>query len=206
MAVVTPDDKQSRTSRFARSLKRSRLRRFFRVDRSSMRSLIIFGISAAVAGLILVWVIAHWRMSAAVTRLEGAQYGRLAIEAGVRIDELASRDRSRLKEAAFSDELYQTLERGPAPPDSFIRPYFAEWFPRIYGYQFVVLYDLQGHRLFVRSDGEQDLEPTAVTNGLLRVLDNREPAAGFIRNGAQVYWVAGVPVLPTDYRDQAQPI
>jgi signal transduction histidine kinase/HPt (histidine-containing phosphotransfer) domain-containing protein len=175
-------------------------------DRASLR----FGVAVAVAGLslalLLAGAIAHWRLSHAVTELERSQDGRLASETRRRVERLVSRDRSRLEEAAFSDDLYALIQRGPAPPDSFVHPAFADWFPRLYGDQFIGLYALDGSPLFVWSQGERDFASVAVTNPLLRMLDNREPTAGLVRRGDQLYWVAGVPVLPTNYRDPSQPI
>ena len=42
--------------------------------------------------------------------------------------------------------------------------------------------------------------------GLFRTLDNREPTIGVIRDGARLIWVAGAPILPTNYADASQPI
>jgi signal transduction histidine kinase/HPt (histidine-containing phosphotransfer) domain-containing protein len=176
------------------------------INRASLRAMTTLGVFGLAALLFLVGAFGYWRMAAAVADLERAQYGELATDVRGRVEHLVSRDRSRLKEAAFSDELYALVERGAAPPDSFIHPPFTELFPRLYGDQFVGIYDLAGKRLYGWTEGQHPIEQLVVTNPLLRILDNREPAAGLFRANDELYWVAGVPILPTNYADAAQPI
>src|SRR5262245_3188550 len=181
---MVPASSEARDSRTARPNSPSRpgtnpLRRLF--DRSSLRAAITLAIAGLALVLLAVEGTGYWRLSPAVGALERAQYSRLATETRNRIERLVTRDRSRLREAAFSDELYRLVARGPAPPDSFIRPPFTGWFPRQYGDQFVGLYGLDGTPLFVWSDEEHDFESVAVENSFLRILDNREPAAGLVR-------------------------
>ncbi len=146
------------------------------------------------------------RTGGAVRDLERSQYAGIAADARVRLDRLAGRDHNRMMGVAFSDGLYELLARGAVPPDSFIRPAFAQQFPAQYGDRFVAIYDLGGHRLYAWTDaGQAQLEAVA-TNPLFRVLDNREPAVGFVRQGEKLFWVAGAPVLPTNYTAPDQPI
>ncbi len=146
------------------------------------------------------------KASGSIRDLERSQYASLAADARVRFDRLVGRDRNRLMDAAFSDGLYELLARGAAPPDSFIRPAFAEQFPGQFGDRFVAIYDLGGRRLYAWADpGHAELE-TVAGNPLFRVLDNREPAIGLVRQGEKLFWVAGAPILPTNYTAPDQPI
>ena len=147
------------------------------------------------------------RTRTAVTNLERGLYAQLATDAKVRLDRLTGRDRNRLMEAAFSDELYALVERGPAPPDSFLRPSFLDRFANQYGDRFIGLYDLSGKRLLAGPGADQaDFESVATSNPFLRTLDNREPTVGFFRAGSNLYWIGGAPVLPTNYADATKPI
>ncbi|MFN0177473.1 MAG: Hpt domain-containing protein [Gemmatimonadales bacterium] len=162
---------------------------------------------AAGAVVILLLGVMLQRTRAAVTNLERGVYAQLATDARLRLDRLTGRDRSRLMEAAFSDDLYALLERGPAPPDSFVRPGFADRFITRYNDRFIGLYDLAGRRLYGTADSSQaELEAVATSNPFLRTLDNREPTVGLVRAGNQLYWVGGAPVLPTNYADASKPI
>jgi len=176
-------------------------------DRQSLR--VMTALAAAGVGVLLflvgIWVVATATRS--VGDLERAEYARLAAEARSRLDRAVTRDRARLMEAAFADNLYALAAKGPAPPDSFIRPSFIEWFQRQYGDRFIGLYDLSGNRLFVWSaDLPSGFEQGIATNGFLRILDNREATAGPLRIGNALFWIAGAPILPTNYRDGSQPI
>ncbi len=147
------------------------------------------------------------RAGRAVVDLERGHYGQLATDARVRLDRLINRDRNRLVEAAFSDELYALVEKGPAPPDSFIRPGFRDRFVGQYGDRLVAIYGLNGRRLFVTSDpADPALDQAVATNSVFRMLDNREPTVGLIRNGDRLFWVGGAPILPTNYADATRPI
>ncbi len=146
------------------------------------------------------------KASGSIRDLERSEYAGMAADARVRFDRLVGRDRNRLMDAAFSDGLYELMARGAAPPDSFIRPAFTEQFPAQYGDRFVAIYDLGGRRLYAWTDpGQAELE-TVAGNPLFRVLDNREPAIGLVRRGEKLYWVAGAPILPTNYTAPDQPI
>lgn len=146
------------------------------------------------------------KASGSIRDLERSQYADLAADARVRFDRLVGRDRNRLMDAAFSDGLYDLLARGAAPPDSFIRPAFAEQFPSQYGDRFVAIYDLGGRRLYTWTDPDQTELETIPGNPLFRVLDNRDPAIGLVRRGEKLYWVGGAPILPTNYTAADQPI
>jgi PAS domain-containing protein/HPt (histidine-containing phosphotransfer) domain-containing protein len=166
-------------------------------------------VAAAAAGVVVILLLGVMllRTRSAVTKLERGGYAQLATDARLRLDRLTGRDRSRLMEAAFSDDLYALLERGPAPPDSFVRPGFADRFITRYNDRFIGLYDLAGRRLFGIADSSQaELEAVATSNPFLRTLDNREPTVGLVRAGNQLYWVGGAPVLPTNYADASRPI
>lgn len=166
-------------------------------------------LAAVSLGLLVVAAIALviGQVGRAVTHLERGVYAQLATDARLRLDRLTSRDRTRLMEAAFTDELYQSLERGPAPPDSFVRPRFAERFVNLHGDRYIGLYSLGGQRLFFYGDSaDAALQQAATSNALLRTLDNREPTVGLLRVGDRLMWVAGAPVLPTNYADASQPI
>ena len=146
------------------------------------------------------------RASSAIRDLERSQYAGIAAEARGRLDRLVGRDRNRMMDAAFSDGLYELLARGAAPPDSFIRPAFADQFPAQYGDRFVAIYDLSGRRLYSWTDSGHSQLETVANNPLFRILDNREPAVGLVRHGEQLFWVAGAPILPTNYTAANQPI
>ncbi len=146
------------------------------------------------------------RTSTAIRDLERSQYAGMAADARLRLDRLVSRDRDRMMNAAFSDQLYDLLARGAAPPDSFIRPAFTGQFPTQFGDQFIGVYDLSGRRLYAWAEPGQAQLETVAGNALFRILDNREAAVGLIRQGTQLFWVAGAPVLPTNYTAASQPI
>ena len=163
-------------------------------------------IGIGAAAVIVLGGILLARTGKAVRDLERSQYAGIAADARVRLDRLVGRDRDRMMGVAFSDGLYELLARGAAAPDSFIRPAFAQQFPAQYGDRFVAIYDLGGRRLYAWADaGQAQLEAVA-TNPLFRVLDNREPAIGLVRQGEKLFWVAGAPVLPTNYTAPDQPI
>jgi PAS domain-containing protein/HPt (histidine-containing phosphotransfer) domain-containing protein len=160
-------------------------------------------------GLLTALLIAFFlqRASSAVAELERGNYSQLATDARVRFDRLASRDRSRLIEAAFSDELYALIQKGPAAPDSFVRPAFAARFGGQFGDRLVALYGLSGRPLFLAADpAVSGLARAVANNALFRMLDNREPTVGLVRAGPDLYWVGGAPILPTNYADATQPI
>ena len=147
------------------------------------------------------------RAAGAVADLERGNYSQLATDARVRLDRLAGRDRSRLIEVAFSDELYALIQKGPAAPDSFIRPTFPGRFVSQYGDRLVAIYELGGRVRFQAADPTiPGLAQVVANNALFRMLDNREPTVGVIRSGGQAYWVGGAPILPTNYADATQPI
>ncbi len=160
----------------------------------------------AAAAVILLGGLVLARTGGAIRDLERAQYAGMAADARLRLDRLVGRDRDRMMNAAFSDGLYELLARGAAPPDTFIRPTFAGQFPAQYGDRFVGVYDLGGKRLYAWADAGQSQLETVAGNALFRVLDNREPSVGLIRQGDQLFWVAGAPVLPTNYTAANQPI
>ncbi len=147
------------------------------------------------------------RAALAVRDLERNQYAGMASETRMRLDRLVNRDRSRLIEAAYSDQLYAQVGRGIAPPDSMIHPPFGNQFPSQFGDRFIAVYDLAGKALYRWTDESlPDVEHLVTGNALFRMLDNREPTIGLVRNGEELYWVGGVPVLPTNFTDQTQPI
>ncbi len=147
------------------------------------------------------------RATLAVRDLESNQYAGMASETRIRFERMANRDRVRLIEAAYSDPFYEQVGRGPAAPDSMIRPSFGERFPAQFGDRFIAVYDLAGKALYRWADESlPNVEPLVATNALFRMLDNREPTIGLIRNGNDLYWVGGAPVLPTNFTDQSQPI
>ena len=158
------------------------------------------------AAVLVVGGILLTRTGVAIRDLERSQYAGIAADARVRLDQLVGRDRNRMMDAAFSDGLYDLLARGAAPPDSFIRPVFTGQFPAQYGDRFVAIYDLSGRRVYAWTDSGQSELETVATNPLFRILDNREPASGLVRQGEKLFWVAGAPVLPTNYTAPEQPI
>ncbi|MBM4186179.1 MAG: hypothetical protein FJ206_02600 [Gemmatimonadetes bacterium] len=166
-------------------------------------------LAAAAVGVLVTLAIALviGRIGGAVGNIERGVYAQIATDARLRLDRLTSRDRTRMMEAAFSDEVYQAIARGPAPPDSFIRPRFAERFVNLHGDQLIGLYGLAGERLFFYGDSaDGELQKAATANAFLRTLDNREPNVGLLRVGGRLVWLAGAPVLPTNYADASQPI
>ncbi len=148
----------------------------------------------------------YWRASSAITDLERSEYARLAGDVRNRVDRLIGRDKARLADVAFSDGLYQAIDHLTTKPDSGYQPPFADWFPRLFGDRFVSIYDLSGHHLYRWNDvAAEQLEQSAVTNAIFRMLDNREATAGLVRQGERLYWVTGAPILPRD-RDPSRPI
>lgn len=165
-------------------------------------AVVVTGLAIALGGALLLG-----RAALAVRDLERNQYAGMASETRMRLDRLVNRDRSRLIEAAYSDPLYALVGRGPAPPDSMIHPPFRDQFPSQFGDRFVAVYDLGGKALYRWTDESlPDIEKFVAGNALFRMLDNREPTIGLLRNGDELYWVGGVPVLPTNFTDQSQPI
>ncbi len=174
---------------------------------ATLKARLAAGVGALGLVMVLISALVLGRASSAVRELERSQYAGIATETRIRLDRLVGRDRTRLMDAGFADGLYALVGKGIAPPDSFIRPNFAERFAAQYGDRFIGVFDLSGTRLFAWSDPTTPgLEAVAASNPLFRILDNREPAVGLIRRGDQLYWVAGVPILPTNYTDAAQPI
>lgn len=199
--AARPAGQSGKPSRPARRAARSNFKRIRLRTLTVLAAGVVF---TAVMGLIG-WTL--WGASRAVGTLESAQYVRLSGEIRARLDRLESRDHTRLMDAAFSDALYAMVSRGPVAPDSMIRPSFAESFPSEYGDKLVVVYGSDGRRLYGWADSSlRSLEPGIVTNPLLRMLDNREPATGLLRVASQLLLVAGAPVLPSNYADTAQPI
>jgi PAS domain-containing protein/HPt (histidine-containing phosphotransfer) domain-containing protein len=174
---------------------------------ATLRAKVTAGIIGGAAVVLVLAGLIVGGAARAVRNLERNQYAAMATEARVRLDRLSARDRTRLMDAAFSDALYELAARGAAPPDSFIRPTFADRFVTQYGDRFIGIYDLNATRLFVWSDqANSALERIAAANALFRILDNREPTVGLVRQGDRLYWVAGAPILPTNYTNAAQPI
>lgn len=174
---------------------------------ATLKARLAAGVAVLGVVMLLVSALILGRAGSAVRELERSQYAGIATETRIRLDRLVGRDRTRLMEAGFADGLYALVGKGIAPPDSFIRPDFAERFAAQFGDRFIGVYDLAGTRLFAWSDpAAPGLEAVAASNPLFRILDNREPAVGLIRRGERLYWVAGVPILPTNYTDAAQPI
>src|SRR5690242_11131063 len=95
---------------------------------SSLRSRVTAGVAVAAFALAVITALVIGRAAFAVRDLERSQYAGMATETRFRLERLASRDRTRLMDVAFSDALYQLVNRGAAPPDSFIRPPFVERF------------------------------------------------------------------------------
>lgn len=184
-----------------------RRRRLFGVRFTTLKArttagIVIAGAVVAVAGMLLIG-----RAAMAVRDLERSQYASIATEARLRLERMASRDRNRLMDASFSDAIYESVAKGPALPDSMIRPAFAERFPAQYGDRYVAVFDLTGRRLYGwTADGVGEIEKFAATNALFRILDNREPAIGLLRAGDKLFWVGGAPILPTNYADANAPI
>jgi PAS domain-containing protein/HPt (histidine-containing phosphotransfer) domain-containing protein len=195
---------QSRASRPAAV---ANSRRWFSLRGLSVAQATTGLVVGALAVLAILAALAHWRAGAAIAEVERASYDRLVRGARDRLDRLAARDRRRVAEVAFSDELYATLERLALKPDSGFRPGFAAWFPRAFEDRFVGVYDLQGTPLFRwNAPGADGLEAAAVSNALFHVLDNREPTAGMVRNAEELVWVAGAPILPSGFTDPSRPI
>ena len=173
----------------------------------SLRDRVLAGVGIGALVIVALIGLALFRASSVISNLERSQYSQLATDARVRLDRIVSRDRSRLMEAAFSDELYSMVQVGVAPPDSFIRPRFVDRFTTQFGDRLVAIYDLSGRRLLTQADPRNpELEQAVAVNGLFRTLDNREPTVGVIRSGDQLIWVGGAPILPTNYADQGRPI
>jgi signal transduction histidine kinase/HPt (histidine-containing phosphotransfer) domain-containing protein len=163
------------------------------------------GVAALLLATLAGW--ASWQAGSAVTELERAHYSRLADEIRGRLDRIASRDQARLAEAAFSTSLYDDLARLEAKPDTGFRPSFADRFATRDGDEFVAVYDLQGTSLFRwAAPGSRGLDRGIVSNALFRILDNRDAAAGLIREGDALFWVAGAPILPSSPASRAQAI
>ena len=168
----------------------------------TVAAVVATGLAVALGGVLLLG-----RAGLAVRNLERNQYAAMAAESRIRLDRLVNRDRSRLIEAAYSDPFYEQVHRGAAPPDSMIRPAFVDRFPAQFGDRFVAVYDLAGNVLYRWADESlPQVEKLLATPALFRMLDNREPTIGLVRNGDDLYWVGGVPVLPTNFTDQSQPI
>ncbi|MEO8448510.1 MAG: Hpt domain-containing protein [Gemmatimonadota bacterium] len=183
-----------------------------RSERFSLKgaSIHTWTIVAAVALVLALGGLIGWTFFG-VTRtaaaLEESEYAKLANEVRTRLDRLGNRDRTRLMEAGFSSALYDLVAHGAAQPDSFIRPPFAEWFPRQFGDKFVAIYSLDGRALYRWNDSSMGgVEQAVVKNGLLRMLDNREPIAGVVRTDVGLIHVAGAAILPSNYADSSQAI
>lgn len=169
--------------------------------------------ASALAGLalgVLLALLASWAASSAagaVTELERAEYARIADQVRGRLDRLVQQDEQRLVQVAFNDDLYAAVGRLLARPDTAWRPSFLENFVRREGDQFVGIYDLKGAALYRWTDtGSIGLDGAVVSNAVFRILDNREPSAGLVRRGDELFWLAGAPILPTDTADASQPI
>ena len=164
-------------------------------------------VAVATVAMLLITAVVLARAASSVRSLERAQYAGTATEAKRRLERLATRDRARLAEVGFSDQLYDLVGKNPVPSDSAIRPAFANRFVSLLGDRFVGIFDLSGKRLFRRIEsGYAGLDSIAATNSFFRILDNGEPSVGMVRRGNQFYWVGGVPILPTDRTTGSQPI
>lgn len=178
-----------------------------RLQLRTLKARVVAGAVAAGLAITLSGALVLGRAAFAVRDLERNQYAGMASETRMRLDRLANRDRARLIEAAYADPFYEQVGRGIAPPDSMIRPSFADRFPAQYGDRFLAVYDLSGKALYRWTDESlPDIEARVATNALFRMLDNREPTIGLIRSGSDLYWVGGAPILPTNFTDQSQPI
>ncbi|MHB1329092.1 MAG: Hpt domain-containing protein, partial [Gemmatimonadales bacterium] len=146
------------------------------------------------------------RAGGAIRSLERSQYVSLAADARARLDQVEGRDRTRLMEVAFSDALYALVEKGPAPSDSFIRPAFADRFLTQYGDPYLGIYDPTGKRVFAAGrTADAELAGVAGSNVFFRMLDNRSPEIGLVRQGDRLYWIGGAPIVPAALTD-ASPI
>jgi PAS domain-containing protein/HPt (histidine-containing phosphotransfer) domain-containing protein len=199
----------ARESRASRPTVAQRTTRLPRLDRLLQDGLQPRITAAAVAGGVVMAAVIGLLLhlaGRAIVRIERAHYSQLATDARVRLDQVANRDRARLIEAAFSDELYFRLGESAAP-DSAFRPSFVQRFRIQHGDRLVAVYDLSGRRLVVSAEpGSEKLESAVATGALFRMLDNREPTVGLLRDGEELFWVGGAPVLPTNYGDASQPI
>ena len=174
---------------------------------TSLRARVTLGAALGALILMAAGAVVVVRAAGAIRSLERTRYIGLAADARGRLDQLESRDRTRLMEAAFSDALYTLAEKGPAPSDSFIRPTFADRFLSQHGDPYLGIYDPNGKRIFAAGrSGSADLAQVAGSNVFFRMLDNRSPEIGLIRQGDRLYWIGGAPILPTAYTDASRPI
>lgn len=197
----------TRESRPTTAPPRSRVRSSGRPKLTSLRARVTLGAVIGALVLAVAGALVVLRAAGAVRSLERTRYIGLATDARNRLDQLEGRDRTRLMEVAFSDGLYALAEKGPAPSDSFIRPTFADRFLTQHGDPYLGIYDPSGKRIFAadRSAGG-DLAQIAGSNVFFRMLDNRSPEIGLIRQGNRLYWIGGAPILPTTYTDASRPI
>lgn len=171
----------------------------------SIRARVATAVAIAVAAMVLVSLAVAGRTALAFRNLERRQYAGLAAESKLRLDRLIERDRARMMEVGFNDVLY-AYAAGAATDTASLSAFIGR-FTLQFGDRFVGAYDLSGRRLLGwRAAGAEPLEQVAAANPFFRILDNREPAAGIVQQGSNLYWVAGAPILPANYTDQNQPI
>ncbi len=174
---------------------------------TSLRARVILGTVIGALLLVAAGALVVSRAAGAIRSLERGRYISLAADARTRLEQLEGRDHTRLMEVAFSDLLYAMAEKGPVASDSFIRPAFAERFLTQYRDPYLGIYDPSGKRIFAAGrTAEADLAQVAGSNVFFRMLDNRSPEIGLIRQGNRLYWIGGAPILPAAYTDASRPI
>jgi PAS domain S-box-containing protein len=113
-------------------------------------------------------------------------------------DRLASRARQQVEDYAFWDETVR-LAQNPAAPGAtgFFRRNFVEWLPRN-DYEFIELLDSHRGSAFDWSASPQVRRPFEVTNAqFLDHLAREGSLGGYVRDGRELYLVAGSAVRPS---------
>ncbi len=119
-------------------------------------------------------------------------------------DRLASRAKQQVQDYAFWDETVRLAQNpGAAGSTGFFRRNFVEWLPRN-DYEFIDLLDTKRASVFEWSASPQVRQPAELTGaGFLDRLARENTVSGYVRDGRDLYLVAGSAVLPS--RRTAQP-
>ncbi len=113
-------------------------------------------------------------------------------------DRLASRARQQVEDYAFGDETVR-LAQNPAAPGApgFFRRNFVEWLPRN-DYEFIELLDSKRGNAFDWAATPSVARPAELaSSGFLNIIANEGSASGYVRNGRDLYLMAGSAVRPS---------
>jgi two-component system, cell cycle sensor histidine kinase and response regulator CckA len=120
-------------------------------------------------------------------------------------DRLASRAKQQVQDYAFWDETVRLAQNpGAAGSTGFFRRNFVDWLPRN-DYEFIDLLDTKRASVFEWSASPQVRQPAQLTGpAFLSRLARESTVSGYVRNGRDLYLIAGSAVQPSKRSAPAQ--